>query len=251
MPSIPYFWTMFSIVKKEFRQYFSSLTGLIAIAVFLLLSGLFLFVFPDSNVLDFGYASLDSYFQMAPWILTFLIPAITMRSFADEYKMGTYEILQTRPLTHWGLILGKYFGTLAVVAVALLPTVLYAFSIQQLSESTGIDRGATIGSYLGLFLLAAVFTSIGLWCSSFTQNAVVAFIISAFACFLLYTGFETISKIPVFQSGADYYIEKAGIAYHYKSISKGVIDSRDLVYFLTVISFFLYLTYRNLLKKTK
>jgi len=240
---------MVSIVKKEFRQFFSNLTGLIAIAVFLLLTGLFLFVFPDTNVLDFGYASLSGFFEMAPWILTFLIPAITMRSFSDEYKAGTYEILQTKPLSAFSLVLGKYLGALAVVIVVLVPTILYPITIHQLAEQGGLDIGATIGSYVGLVLLAAVFTAIGLYCSSFTHNAVVAFIISAFACFLIHTGFQAISKIPVFRAGADYYIEKAGIEYHYKQLSRGVLDSRDLFYFISVIALFLLLTYRNLLKR--
>jgi len=240
---------MLSICKKEFRQFFSSLTGIIALSVFLLLNGLFLFVFPDSNVLDYGYATLEKFFDIAPWILMFMVPAITMRSFSDEFKTGTFEILQTKPLSKWQLLLGKYFGSLMVMLIAILPTVIYAITIQSLSEEGGIDTGGTIGSYLGLVFLAAVFTAIGICCSSFTPNAVVAFIGSAFACFLVYNGFNAISRIPAFQSGADYYIEMLGIDFHYRNISRGVVDSRDIIYFISVIIFFMTITHRNLSKR--
>jgi ABC-2 type transport system permease protein len=241
---------MWPVCKKEFRQFFSSLTGIIALAVFLILNGLFLFVFPDTNILDFGYATLDKFFELAPWILIFLVPAITMRSLADEFKGGTYEILQTRPLSQAQLVAGKYLGSLLIVSLALLPTLVYPISIQALSaNAAGIDGGGTAGSYIGLFFLAAVFTAIGIFCSSFTNNSVVAFIISAFACFLLFTGFNAVSRIPAFASGADYYLEMLGIDFHYHSISRGVIDSRDIIYFLSIIAFFLFFTQRNLIQR--
>ena len=241
---------MWPVCKKEFRQFFSSLTGIIALAVFLLLNGLFIFVFPDSNMLDFGYATLDKFFELAPWILTFLVPAITMRSLADEFKGGTYEILQTKPLSYSQLTGGKYLGCLLIVVLALLPTLLYAFSMQALSAgNAGIDVGGVAGSYIGLFFLAAVFTAIGVCCSSFTSNAVIAFIVSAFACFILYSGFNAISRIAALASGADYYIEMLGIDFHYRSISRGVIDTRDIVYFISIIAFFLLFTQRNLIKR--
>lgn len=239
---------MWSVCKKELRQFFSSLTGYIAIIVFLLVNGLMLFVFED-NILDFGYATLDRFFQLAPWVLLLLIPAITMRSFSEEFKTGTFELLQTRPLTSWQIIGGKYAGSLIVVAIALIPTLVYFFSIQQLSSTEGVDTGATIGSYIGLFFLAAVFTAIGICTSSFTTNPVVAFIMALIGCVLLYYGFNAISKLPGLESGMDYYVEMAGIDFHYQSISRGVIDSRDIIYFLSVIFLFLTLTYRNLLKR--
>ena len=239
---------MWSVCKKELRQFFSSLTGYIAIIVFLLVNGLMLFVFED-NILDFGYATLDRFFQLAPWVLLLLIPAITMRSFADEFKGGTFEILQTRPLSRWQIVGGKYLGSLVVVLIALLPTIVYFFSIQALSSNEGIDTGATIGSYIGLFFLAAVFTAIGICISSFTSNAVVAFIISLIACVLLYYGFSAISRLAMFAGGEDYYIEMLGIDFHYRSISRGVIDTRDIIYFLSVIFLFLTITDRNLLKR--
>ncbi len=239
---------MWSVCKKELRQFFSSLTGYIAIIVFLLVNGLVLFVF-ENNILDFGYATLDRFFQLAPWILLLLIPAITMRSFAEEFKTGTFEILQTRPLSRWQIVTGKYFGSLIVVIIALIPTIIYIFSIQQLSSNEGLDIGATIGAYIGLFFLASVFTAIGICCSSFTNNAVVAFIISLIGCALLYYGFSAISHLPALANGADYYVEMAGIDFHYRSISRGLIDTRDIIYFLSVVFLFFIITNRNLLKR--
>ncbi len=239
---------MWSICKKELRLFFSSLTGYIAIIVFLLANGLMLFVFRD-NILDFGYATLDRFFQLAPWILLLLIPAITMRSFADEFRAGTFEILQTRPLTGWQITVGKYLGCLVVVLIALLPTIVYFFSIQALSANEGIDTGATVGAYLGLFFLAAVFTAIGICASSFTSNAVIAFIVSLIGCVILYYGFSAISELPMLAGGADYYVEMLGIDFHYRSISRGVIDTRDIVYFLSLVFLLLVVTHRNLLKR--
>jgi ABC-2 type transport system permease protein len=240
---------MWMICKKEWQQFFSSLTGYIALAVFLLINGLLLFVFPDSNILDFGYASLGSFFSLAPWVLLFLVPTVTMRSLADEYKQGTFELLSTLPLKPSQIVWGKFFGALLIVVCALLPTIIYALSVQQLSITGGIDIGATAGSYIGLIFLGAVFTAVGICASSFTQNTVVAFIAGAFVCFLLYNGFDAISKLPVFNAGADYYIEMLGINFHYRSISRGVIDLRDLVYFISIIIFFLFITQRNLVRR--
>jgi ABC-2 type transport system permease protein len=234
---------------KEWRQFFSSLTGYIAIILFLLLMGLFLFVFPDSSILDFGYATLDNFFNLAPYIMLFLVPTITMRSIADEYRSGTFEILKTLPLTPSRIVWGKYFGCLLVVAIALIPTIIYAISIQQLSAKGGIDIGGTTGSYIGLMMLAAVYTSVGICTSSFTNNTVVAFIFAAFVCFLLFDGFTAVSKLPVFANGPDYYIGMLGIDFHYRSISRGVIDSRDVLYFLAMTFLFLLITQRNLVKR--
>lgn len=239
---------MWSVCKKELRQFFSSLTGYIAIIVFLLVNGLVLFVF-ENNIFDFGYATLERFFQLSPWILLLLIPAITMRSFAEEFKTGTYEILQTRPLSRGQVIAGKYFGSLIVVLIALLPTLVYILSIQKLSSNEGIDTGATIGSYIGLFFLVSVFTAIGVCASSFTNNSVVAFILSLIGSALLYYGFSAISRLPGLSEGADYYVEMAGIDFHYRSVSRGVIDTRDVIYFLSIVFLFLSITNRNLLKR--
>lgn len=239
---------MWSICKKELQQFFSNLTGYIAIVLFLLVNGLFLF-FLNDNIFDFGYASLDKFFDLAPWILLFLVPAITMRTLSDEFKGGTFEILQTKPLTQWQIVLGKYFSILIVLLFVIVPTFIYVITIRSLSMEGGIDSGGIFGSYIGLFLLAAVFAAIGLCCSGFTSNAVVAFLISAFVCLILYFGFNALSKIAAFQGGLDYYIEMLGIDFHYRSISRGVIDSRDIIYSISVIFLFLLITVKNLHKK--
>src|SRR3954453_3577412 len=240
---------MWMICTKEWRQFFSNLTGYIALIVFLLLCGLLMFVFPHTSLLNFGYASLNNFFDLAPWVLLFLIPTITMRSITDEYKAGTFELLKTMPLKSSQIVYGKFFGALLIVLLALTPTVIYAVSLQALSAVGGLDFGSTIGSYIGLLMLGAVFTSVGICTSSFTNNTVVAFISAAFVCFLLYSGFEAVSKLPVFASGADYYIEMLGIKFHYNSISKGVIDIRDVLYFIGVIFLFMLITQRNVAKQ--
>ncbi len=240
---------MWMICKKEWQQFFSNLTGYMVIAVFLIVNGLVLFVF-ENNIFSFGYATLEKFFQLAPWILLLLIPAVTMRSLADEFKSNTYEILITKPLTERNIVWGKYFGCLLVAFVALIPTFIYIVSIQQLAIGNGLDMGATLGSYIGLFFLAAVFTAIGVCASSFTNNAVVAFVISLIACVLLYYGFNAISKLPFLNNtGADYYIEMAGIDFHYSSISRGVIDTRDIIYFISIIGLLMLITEKNLRRR--
>jgi ABC-2 type transport system permease protein len=207
-----------------------------------------LFILPD-NILDFGYATLEKFFQTAPWILLVLIPAITMRSFSEEFKTGTFEILQTMPLTRWQLVFGKYLAAVIIIMIAIIPTLIYPVSIQQLSSAGGIDTGGTAGSYIGLVFLSACFAAIGICCSSMTNNAVVAFITAAFLCVVVYGSFAALSRIPAFEGGMDYYLEMLGIDFHYRSISRGVIDTRDLVYFLSVIGLFLAVTHRNLIKR--
>ncbi|HEY4153807.1 MAG TPA: ABC transporter permease subunit [Puia sp.] len=240
---------MWAVCKKEFRQFFSSLTGYIAIVVFLLVTGLLLFVFPDTSILDFGYASLEKFFDLAPWVLLLLIPAISMRSFSEEFRSGTFEILQSKPLTQWQIVNGKYLAALLVIGIALIPTWIYYFSVQQLAAGTGMDTGAAFGAYIGLFLLTAVFAAIALCCSSFTTNSIIAFIASGFSCFLIYTGFHAISRISSLPAGFDYYIDMLGIDFHYRNMSRGLITMRDAVYFISVILFFLILTKNNLNKR--
>lgn len=240
---------MIAIANKELRQFFSSLTGYITIILFLLITGFFLFFLKDTNLFDFGYATLDQFFDFAPWIFLFLIPALSMRSFADEFKTGTFEILQTKPLTNWQIVVGKYFALIVVIVITLLPTLLYVYTIHYLAAGGGIDTGGITGSYIGLLFLSAVFAAISLWCSSLTSNAVVAFLTGCFACLILYFGFSAISKLSVFSGNADYYLEMAGIDFHYHSISRGVIDTRDIVYFGSVIFLFLFSTQKILSKK--
>ncbi len=233
---------MISIAKKELHQFFSGLTGYITLILFLFVTGFFLFFLKDTNLFDFGYATLDKFFEIAPWIFVFLIPALFMRSFPDEFRTGTFETLQTLPLSRWQIVLGKYFGVFIVIIFALIPTILYVITIKYFSSSGAIDTGGIIGSYIGLILLAGVFGAICLFCSALTSNPVVAFLVGAFGCLILYYGFHAISQLPVFSGNFDYYLEMFGIDFHYRSISRGVVDTRDLVYFISVICLFLFLT---------
>jgi ABC-2 type transport system permease protein len=234
---------MLSIFKKEVNTFFSSLIGYIVIGVFLVTLGLFLWVFPDTNLLDPGYASLDYLFAFAPNILMFLIPAITMRTFAEEQQTGTIEFLATRPITDLDIILGKYFASLSLVFFAIVPTFIYFWTIHRLGSPVGnIDSGAVWGSYFGLFFLGAVFVAIGIFASSITTNQIVAFVLGVFLCFFFYLGFSFLSNFPAFVGTIDYIVEMFGIDYHYKSISRGVLDTRDFIYFSTVIIIFVGLT---------
>lgn len=238
---------MWTICKKEWNQFFSGLSGYMAIILFLLLNGLFLFFLSD-NILDSGFATLDPFFRLAPWVLVFLIPALSMRMITDEYRSGTLEILGTRPLSRMQIIGGKYLGVLLILLPVILSTITYVITIRSLSDAP-VDMGAIAGSYLGLFFLGAVFAAISICCGSFTSNAIVAFLISAFSCLVMYFGCSSISTLPQFAGGADYYIDMFGIDFHYRSISRGVIDSRDLLYFLSLIFLFLFIAEKNLKKK--
>ncbi|HUX85103.1 MAG TPA: ABC transporter permease subunit, partial [Chitinophagaceae bacterium] len=222
---------MWAIFRKETSQFFSSITGYIAIIVFLVANGLFLFILPDTSLLDYGYASLAALFSLAPWLYLVLIPAVTMRSFAEDLRSGTLEILFTKPVTTFQLTLGKYLSCFSVVAISLVPTLLYYYTIAHLSQAgQGPDGGAIAGSYIGLLLLGAVFTAIGIWASSISSNSVIAFLVAAFVCCLFYWGFDEISRIPALAEVAGYYIQMAGIRFHYDSISRGVVDTRDVLY---------------------
>ena len=231
---------MFPILKKEFNSFFASPIAYLVIGVFLLMNGLFLWIFKDDfNILNAGFADLNPFFFLAPWLFLFLIPAITMKSFADELNSGTIELLKTKPISDWQIIMGKFWASLLLVVVALIPTFTYVYTIYQLGQPIGnIDFGSTIGSYMGLLFLAATYTAIGLFTSTLSKNQIVAFIISVFITFFLYYGFDAISN----SLGNDLTIKKMGINEHFKSISRGVIDTRDLLYFLSVTVFFLYLT---------
>jgi ABC-2 type transport system permease protein len=232
---------MKTIVQKELSLYFSSLIGYFTIGIFLIVSGFFLFIMPDFNILDAGYASMDSFFEFAPYLMLFLIPAITMKSFSDEYRNGTFELLSVMPIKKRELVLAKYFSALIVAGIAVLSTALYVFPIYELSTG-GIDSGGILGSYIGLFFLCATFTSIGIYTSSIQSNAVISFLLSAMLCVVFYAFFTSISSVAGLRSGLGYYITLIGIRAHYEAMSRGFIDSRDLVYFLSIISFFLFLT---------
>ena len=227
---------MFSILKKEFNSYLNSLIAYIVISVFLVGIGMFMWVFPNSNVLDYGFADMSTLFNMSPYVFLFLIPAITMRSFAEEKKAGTLELLFTQPITDFQIILGKYFASLLLVLFALLPTLLYYYSVYQLGSPKGnIDSAGVFGSYIGLIMLAAVFTAIGIFASAVTENQIVAFIVAIFLCFIIFTGFSSLSTLAFWGQSADL-INSFGIEYHYQSLSKGLIDSRDMAYFFSIIA---------------
>ncbi len=234
---------MLSIFRKEINAFFSSLIGYIVIGVFLVITGLTMWVFPDTSLLDYNYATLEQLFGIAPMIFMFLIPAITMRLFAEEQQTGTIELLTTRPLHDIEIILGKFFAALGLVIFALLPTLLYYYTVHQLGSPPGnLDSGAIMGSYIGLVFLGAVFVAIGLFASSLTANQIVAFVLATFLCFLFFWAFDFLSRIPIFVGKVDDVVQMLGIDYHYQSISRGIIDTRNLIYFLSVITFFVILT---------
>lgn len=242
---------MKQIFLKEIRSFFSSIVGYVVLIMFFLVSGLFMWILPDTNLMDYGYASMEKFFSFAPWLLIFIIPAISMRSFADEFKLGTIELLSTKPIKEFGIIMGKFWAVLLLVLICILPTLLYVYSINVLStHENSLDYGGIIGSYIGLVFLVGAFTAIGIFCSSLTDNQVVAFLIAVFINLILYLGIESISKIPSLAGGADYFISLFGLQFHYQSISRGLIDSRDVVYFISVIYIFILAT-RLLLQKRK
>ena len=234
---------MFALINKEIRSFLGSLIGYIVIIVFLTTLGLFLWVFPgDTNVLDSGYSSIGALFYIAPWVFMFLIPAITMRLFSEESRTGTIELLLTKPLTDFQIVLAKYIAGFLLVLFSLLPTLVYFYSVYQLGAPVGnIDMGGTWGSYFGLLFLGSVFVAIGLFSSAISNNQIISFIIGVFLCFFTYVGFESISSLKLF-GAIDDVIINFGINAHYLSMSRGVIDTRDVIYFFGVISLFLLFT---------
>ena len=231
---------MISVLKKELRAFFSNATGYIVIGIFLTLTGLFLWIIPgEYNLLDAGYANVDGLFYIAPWLFLFLCPAVSMRLFAEEKQTGTWELLTTKPLSKTQIVLGKYLAAWMLVLIALLPVILYYFSIYYLAEPVGnVDSGAFWGSFIGLIFLAAVYVAVGIFASSLSSNQLVAFIIAVVASFFLFYGFEVLTGF--FISGQSVqFLDSLGIHAHYKSMSRGVIDSRDLVYFVFVSAAFL------------
>lgn len=231
---------MYQIFKKEITSYLSSLVAYVTIGLFLLVLGLFLWVFPDSSILDYGYAGLDSLFGIAPFLFMFLIPAITMRSLAEERKEGTFELLVTRPLTDAQIVLGKYFAAVLLLLCSLVPTLIYYWTVSILGTPQGnIDTGGVIGSYIGLFLLGSGFAAIGIFASAITKNQIIAFALAVFLCFFIYSGFDSLSGLFSLQ---DYSIQYLGINEHYQSVSRGVLDTRDLAYFIVLATLFIALT---------
>jgi len=230
---------MIALLKKELNAFFATPIGYLVVAVFLLLNGLFLWVFKgEFNILNAGFADLNAFFFITPWFFLFLIPAVTMRSFSDEFRLGTIEILKTKPLSTWQITLGKYLGALVLIIIALIPTLIYVWSIIKLGNPAGnLDSGTTLGSYLGLLFLASAFTAIGLFSSTLSKNQIVAFISAALISFFIYYGFEAIADLQLVEG-----IQNFGMKEHFNSISRGVLDTRDLLYFVSVTLFFLFLT---------
>ncbi len=241
---------MISIFWKEINAFFSSYIAYLVMAVFTILTGMFMWVFTDSSIIDYNYASMDPLFSLAPFILLFMIPAITMRSFAEEKQRGTIEYIFTKPLGDHEIIIGKYLANFALVCIALFPTLIYVVSVYLLGSPVGnLDTGAIIGSYIGLLFLSASFVAIGMFASTLTDNQIVAFILGAFLCFVVHLAFGYIAKIPFFIGNIDYFFQYLSIDTHYNSMSKGAIDSRDVIYYLSVIALFLGLSYNFLTSK--
>ncbi|HRG68959.1 MAG: ABC transporter permease subunit [Saprospiraceae bacterium] len=242
---------MWTLANREIRSFFSSLIGYMVIGIFAVIMGLILWVFPDFSLLNYNYAGLEQLFSLAPMMFIFLIPAVTMRSFSEELQNGTLEILLTKPLYEFEIVLGKFIASLCLVGIALLPTGLYYFSIYQLGSPVGnIDSGSVIGSYIGLLFLSAGFTAIGVFCSSFFKNQIVSFLSALCLCYLIYFGFFYISKLPVFFGKTDDIIQQLGMDYHYNSMGKAQLLLSDCVYFITLAGLFLYLTVENIKSRT-
>ncbi|MDR0668302.1 MAG: gliding motility-associated ABC transporter permease subunit GldF [Prevotellaceae bacterium] len=229
---------MFTIFKKELHAFFSSITGYLVIVVFLLANAWFLWIGKSAlNILDGGFASLAGLFEMAPWLFLFLLPAITMRTLADEQRSGALELLLAQPITERRLIMGKYLAAVSVAGLSLLPTLVYVASLYYLGHPAGnIDAGGIWGSYIGLLLLAAGYAAIGLFASSLTDSQVIAFLLAAAACFFFYIGFDGLAALL---PAADRFLVALGVDEHYRSMSRGVIDLRDVLYFISLITIFL------------
>jgi len=233
---------MLQVLSKEFSSFLNSLIAYVVIGVFLLAMGLLMWVFPETSVMDYGYADMQTLFSLAPYVFIFLIPAITMRSFAEEKKAGTMELLFTKPLSDWDIILGKYFSTFLLSLFALLPTLVYYYCLYMLGNPIGnLDTPGIIGSYIGLSMVAAAFCAVGIFASCITPNQIVAFVVGAFLCFLLFSGFESISALPFWSANA-LTVKQWGVLFHYESMSRGLIDTRDLIYFFSLVLLMLSIT---------
>ncbi|CAN5190663.1 gliding motility-associated ABC transporter permease subunit GldF [soil metagenome] len=241
---------MLAIFRKEVNQFFSSPIAYIIMGVFLTALGLLLWVFPDTSLLENGYADMGTFFNLTPYVMLFLVPAITMRAIADEVRSGTLEWLLTKPVSRWGVVVGKFLASWLLVVLTLLPTLLYYVTLYQLGAPAGnIDSAGVFGSYIGLILLSGVFVSVGLWASSLNDNQVVAFVLGVFFCFLLYAGLSALAGLSILGSVA-YYLSSFALDEQYRALGRGVIDSRNVIYLFSLIILFLLLT-ANRLKASK
>ena len=237
---------MLAIFRKEVNQFFSSPIAYIIMAVFLTAVGLLLWVFPDTSLLENGYADMGSFFSLTPYVLLFMVPAITMRSIADEVRAGTLEWLLTKPVSRWGVVVGKFGASWLLVVLTLLPTLLYYGTLYRLGAPVGnIDSAGVFGSYIGLALLSGVFVAIGLWASSLNDNQVVAFVLGVFFCFLFYVGLTALAGLLA-PGGLAYYLSYFALDEQYRALGRGLIDSRNVVYLSSLILFFLFLTVNQL-----
>jgi ABC-2 type transport system permease protein len=236
---------MLAILKKEIQSFFATPVGYLVIGVFLITNGLFLWVIEgEYNIFNYGFADLSGYYFLAPWLFLFLIPAITMKSFSEEKKQGTLELLLTKPISLTQLILGKYLGVLSLIIIALIPTILYIYTVHQLGNPVGnIDIGSAIGSYIGLLGVAMIYSSIGIFTSTLSNNQIVSFILAVILCFIMYFGFDALSESTMNT------VSLIGIKSHFENISKGIIDTRNIVYFISTSALFLYITKLILAKK--
>jgi len=233
---------MITLLLKEINEFLDSLIAYVVIGIFLTGIGLLMWVFPDTNVLDYGYASMETLFSLGPYVFMFLIPAITMKSFAEEKRTGTIELLYTLPFRDLDIIGAKFFAGFILVIFSIIPTIIYYFSLSYLGNPVGnIDTAGIVGSYIGLVLLGGVFTALGIFSSALTGNQIVSFILGAFLCFVLYVGLDSIASINIW-SDTSYFIRRMGILSHYESLSKGLIDFADVTYFATMIVLVLHFT---------
>ncbi|HEY9117948.1 MAG TPA: gliding motility-associated ABC transporter substrate-binding protein GldG [Roseivirga sp.] len=239
---------MWAIYTKEIRQFLNSLIAYVVIGVFLTGIGLLMWVFPETSIINYGFADMESLFSLGPFVFMFLIPAITMRMLAEERRAGTIELLLTKPLTEWQIVLGKYFAAFTLVILSVIPTLVYFYSVYQLGNPVGnLDIPGIVGSYTGLILLGGVFTAIGLAASAYTENQIVSFILAVFLCFLLYTGISSIADL--FRGTSAIYIEDLSLSFHYDALSRGLIDTRDVTFFISTIIFVLIITHWKIIAR--
>ena len=231
---------MIALLKKEINLFFSSVIGVLTIVLFLLINALFLWIFSgDFNLLDFGYATLDPFFMISPVIFLIFIPAVCMRLFSEEYQSGTMESLLTKPISLWNVVISKFLAANVLVLFAIIPTLIYFVSIYYLGETIGnLDFGRIMGSYIGLLMLSSTFIAIGIFSSSISSNQVIAFLIAIICNTIIYYGFDILSEVGFLQKW-DLVISNLGISIHYDTMSKGLLDSRDVIYFLSVCFLFL------------
>ncbi|NNJ88307.1 MAG: gliding motility-associated ABC transporter permease subunit GldF [Eudoraea sp.] len=238
---------MYAIFKREITAFFTTVTGILALGLFLVVNGLLLWVFKGPfNVLDYGFADLSAFFMLSPFIFLFLIPALSMKSFSEEKKLGTLELLLMKPISPWELVLGKFLGIMVLAIIALVPTLVYVWTISALgSEAGNFDSGLVTAAYFGMILLLSAYTAIGLFASTLSENQIVAFLVAIIIALFMYSGFQAISGV-LLGGGISLFIENLGMQSHYERMGRGIIDTRDVIYFISLAVFFLFLSVTRL-----